>query len=64
MITKSVSVKSRGTDINLHNLIINSLNEQKPKPRKNYGFDEVFRLSIFLQFLFEYGKVVVINNNL
>ena len=48
MITKLVSVKSRGTDINLHNLIINSLNEQKPKPRKNYGFDEVFRLSIFL----------------
>ena len=43
--TKSVSVKSHGANINLHPLIIKSLNAEKAKLQKCYGFHEA--LSFF-----------------
>ena len=42
--TKSISVKSRGNNINLHLLIIKLLNTEEMVLKKDYGFDEVFNI--------------------
>ena len=45
--TESISVKSRGKNINLHPLIIKLLNAKKKKKKRkgaHYEFDEVFNI--------------------
>ena len=42
--TKSISIKSRGSNINLHPLIIKLLDAEKTVVKKEYGFDETFNI--------------------
>ena len=42
--TKQINVKSNGSNINLHSLIIKLLNTEKTVPKKNYRFNEAFNI--------------------
>ena len=44
--TKLISIKSHGKNINLHPLIIKSLNAVKTVLKKDYGFDEAFNIFV------------------
>ena len=42
--TKSISVKSYGSNVNLRPLVTKLLNAEETVPKKDYGFDEVFHV--------------------